>query len=84
MEAITENQHATTKDAQLDHFIAKAISRGDPQVGEIDLGDLHFRREAVAGDLAKGATGCRMRKGRLRMRLPCNTLPCNAGRFSPV
>jgi len=47
MEAIAENQHATTKDAQLDDFIAEVISRGDPQVGEIDLGDLHFRREAV-------------------------------------
>jgi hypothetical protein len=40
MEAITENQHATTKDAHLDDFIAKAISRGDAQVGEIGLGDL--------------------------------------------
>ena len=47
LEAIAENQHAATKDAQLDDFIAEAISRGDPQVSEIGPGDLHFRGEAV-------------------------------------
>ena len=47
LEAIAENQHAATKDAQLDDFIAEAISRGDPQFSEIGLGDLHFRGEAI-------------------------------------
>jgi hypothetical protein len=47
LEAIAENQHAATKDAQLDNFIAEAISRGDPQFSEIGLGDLHFSSEAV-------------------------------------
>ena len=46
-EAIAENQHAATKDAQLDNFITEAISRSDPQVSEIGLGDLHFRGEAI-------------------------------------
>jgi hypothetical protein len=49
LEAIAENQHAATKDAQLDDFIAEAISRGDPQFSEIGLCDLHFRREAIVG-----------------------------------
>src|ERR1041385_6614771 len=47
LEAIGENQRAAAKDAQLDDFIAEAISTGDPQVIEIGLGDLHFSREAV-------------------------------------
>src|SRR6187551_3574349 len=47
LEAIAENQHAATKDAQLDDFVAEAISRGDPQFSEIGLGDLHFSGEAV-------------------------------------
>src|SRR5262245_28011305 len=47
LEAIAENQHAATKDAQLDDFIAEAICRGDPQFGKIGLGDLHFSGEAV-------------------------------------
>src|SRR5215510_16199452 len=47
LEAIGEKQHAATKDAQLDDFIAEAISRGDPQFSEIGLGDLHFIGEAV-------------------------------------
>jgi len=47
LEAITENQHPATKYAQFDDFIAEAISRGDPQVSEIGLGDLHFIGEAV-------------------------------------
>ena len=47
LEAIAENQHAATKDAQLDDFIAEAISRGDSQFSEIGLGDLHFSGEAV-------------------------------------
>src|SRR5437867_2960283 len=47
LKAIAENQHAATKDAQLDDFIAEAISRGDSQFSEIGLGDLHFSGEAV-------------------------------------
>src|SRR5262245_22696120 len=47
LEAIAENQHAATKYAQLDDFIAEAISTGDPQFSEIGLGDLHFSGEAV-------------------------------------
>jgi hypothetical protein len=47
LEAIAENQHAATKDAQLDDFVAEAISRGDSQFSEIGLGDLHFSGEAV-------------------------------------
>jgi hypothetical protein len=47
LEAIAENKHAATKDAQLDDFIAEAISKGDPQLSEIGLGDLHFSGEAV-------------------------------------
>src|SRR4029453_11724587 len=47
LEAISENYHAATKDAQLDDFIAEAISRGDPQFREIGLGDLHFSGEGV-------------------------------------
>src|SRR5262247_1817035 len=47
LKAIAENQHAATKDAQLDDFIAEAVSGGDPQFGEISLGDLHFSGEAV-------------------------------------
>src|SRR4029077_7267357 len=47
LEAIAENQHSVTKDAQLDDFIAEAISTGNPQFGEIGLGDLHFSGEAV-------------------------------------
>ena len=47
LEAIAENQYAASKDAQLDDFIAEAISRGDPQFSEIGLGNLHFRGEAV-------------------------------------
>src|SRR5882762_8439142 len=30
------------------------------------------------------ATGCRLQKGRLRMRLRCNTLTADAGRILPV
>jgi len=47
LEAIAENQHAATKYAQLDDFIAEAISTGDSQFSEIGLGDLHFSGEAV-------------------------------------
>jgi hypothetical protein len=47
LEAIAENQHAATKGAQLDDFVAEAISRGDSQFSEIGLGDLHFSGEAV-------------------------------------
>ena len=47
LEAIAENQHAATKYAQLDDFIAETISTGDPQFSEIGLGDLHFSGEAV-------------------------------------
>ena len=47
LEAIAENQHAATKDAQFDDFIAEAISRGNPQFSKIGFGDLHFRGEAV-------------------------------------
>ena len=50
LETMVKNQHAATKDAQLDDFIAEAISRSDPQVSEIDPGDLHFRGEAVVRD----------------------------------
>jgi hypothetical protein len=47
LEAIAENHHAATKDAQLDDFITEAISRCDSQFSEIGLRDLNFRGEAV-------------------------------------
>jgi hypothetical protein len=47
LKAIAENQHAASKYAQLDNFIAEAISRRDPKLSEIGLGDLHFSRETV-------------------------------------
>ena len=45
--AIHDDARRVTKDAQLDDFIAEAISTGNPQICEIGLGDLHFSGEAV-------------------------------------
>src|SRR4029077_5039575 len=58
LETIAKNQHAATKDAQLDDFIAETISRGDPQICEIGPGDLHFRGETVVRDADVAVQPC--------------------------
>src|SRR4030095_13641271 len=47
LKAIVENQHAATKHAQLDDFIAEDTSRCDRQITETGLCDFHFGSEAV-------------------------------------
>lgn len=47
LQAIAEDQHAATKDAQLHDFIPEAVCGGDPDVSEIGLGNFHFSGEAV-------------------------------------
>ena len=49
LKTIAEDHHATAQDAQLDDFIPEPISRSDPQLGEISLGDFHLSGEAIVG-----------------------------------
>src|SRR5262249_53101712 len=49
LETIPENQNAASQYAKLHNFIAETISTGDPEVGEVSLGDLHFSGEAIVG-----------------------------------
>jgi hypothetical protein len=49
LETIAKDHHATTQDAQLDDFIPEPISKSDPQLEEISLGDFHLSGEAIVG-----------------------------------
>src|SRR5690349_16036871 len=49
LETIAKDHHATTQHAKLDDRIPEPISRSDPEIRKVSLGDFHFRREAIVG-----------------------------------
>jgi hypothetical protein len=49
VETIAKDHYATTQHAKLDDLIPEPISRSDPEIRKVSLGDFYFSREAIVG-----------------------------------